>query len=77
MTIHSQNIVYLVKNWSSDIFTPTQENDYFQYIGINTSTLEIVDREICITNNDVPNTDNLKTWNEVYELYKLKGWKKL
>ena len=64
--------VYLEKGW----IDATNEEDYYQCIGIDTHTFEIVDKEELIFEEDLPKI-NYKNKNreEVLSSYKLKGWR--
>ncbi len=64
--------VYLEKGW----IDATNEEDYYQCIGIDTHTFEIVDKEELIFEEDLPEI-NYKNKNreEVLSSYKLKGWR--
>jgi len=66
------NIIYLVKGWTD----ATCEDDWFQCIGIDKNTFEIVDRKELIFESDVPDTSyGEQTWEHILELYKMKGWR--
>lgn len=65
-------IVYLTKGWRDSV----DEEDWFQCIGIDTETFEIVDKEELIFESDIPDTSYVEqNWNNILSLYKLKGWR--
>ena len=64
--------VYLEQGWVD----ATNEEDYYQCIGIDTHTFEIVDKEELIFEEDLPEINyKNKNWEEVLSSYKLKGWR--
>jgi len=65
-------IVYLVKGW----IDATKEDDWFQCIGIDTETFEVVDKEELVFELDIPDTNYVEqNWENVLSLYELKGWR--
>lgn len=63
--------IYLVKGW----IDATDEDDWFQRIGIDTETFEVVDNEELIFEDDLPDEQWLSysyNWEEALEKYKMK-----
>lgn len=66
------NIIYLVKGYTD----ATCEEDWFQCIGINKNTFKIVDKEELIFESDIPDTSYVEqTWDNIFSIFKLKGWR--
>ena len=66
------DVIYLVKGYVDAI----NEEDWFQCIGINTKTFEIVDKEKLIFESDLPdNSYVFQDWENILENYKMKAWR--
>ena len=67
-------IQYLCKGW----IDATDEEDWFQCIGVDTETFLPVDVEELIFEEDLPDKEYLKTvdnWEDALEIYKDKKWR--
>ena len=67
-------IVYLEKGY---IDTTDEENRY-QYIGVDTETFKVIDDGELVFESDLPNEQWLSysyNWEEALEKYKIKGWR--
>jgi hypothetical protein len=66
------NIIYLVKGYVD----ATDEDDWFQCIGIDKNTFEVVDKEELIFESDIPDTSYIEqTWDNILPCYQWKGWR--
>ena len=66
--------VYLEKGWVD----ATNEEDYYQCIGVDTETFKVVDDEELIFEDDLPDQQRLSysyNWEKALEKYKMKGWR--
>ena len=67
-------IQYLCKGWVD----ATDEDDWFQCIGVDTETFLPVDVEELVFESDLPDEFDLETvnnWEEALEIYKYKKWR--
>jgi hypothetical protein len=72
MTQQVKQIIYLEKGCRD----ATHEEDWYQCIGINPTTFEVVDKVELVFESDIPDTNYVKqTWDNILSVYELKGWK--